>query len=622
MKLSALLIENFKGIKSEVKILIDNVVILIGPNNCRKSTVLDAYEAYYSVGSPLSIDYFHNLNDTLPISITGVFTDISDADIDSVGQEWFIADDPEFGECAKFKFVWSRADEKAQKYSFSNKTNDFKAGGGGGWNTILSSRLPMPVRINPTDSTDALEQVVKELISKNAAVKIKQDKSKLANIMAEIDTLAKEVENELSGDISAISTSIQSEVSKMFTGMTVSFEAGVGKFDPEKAIKEGSRFIFENNGSSAPLSNQGSGVQRSFLWAAIQTLSSQGLLKRGRTAVDAGKPKVLLIDEPEINMHPAVIRSACEAIYALAELEGWQVICTTHSPVFIDLTKDHTTLIKVSNQSNDILYYQTDKSSFSDDEKENLKFLGRCCPTVNEFFFYDTSILVEGDTEYLAYQDQIKRHGLSMSHCVINCRGKANIPTFIKIFNQFCSRAIAIHDLDSRFNENGNKNAMWTINESIRNAADTANGRVITVVHNPDFEGYYLNESPKKDKPYNLFTHITSPYFDIDTRYDLLRLSLCSIEDGTHDGIYLSVKDLEAMVESDDEIEDYDDYFEEDPCPVCNGTGGDIEIECRNCSGTGYDPEDDKPFAQCHTCYGDGLEELDTCIHCGGSGVV
>lgn len=58
MKLSALLIENFKGIKSEVKILIDNVVILIGPNNCRKSTVLDAYEAYHSVGAALSLDFF------------------------------------------------------------------------------------------------------------------------------------------------------------------------------------------------------------------------------------------------------------------------------------------------------------------------------------------------------------------------------------------------------------------------------------------------------------------------------------------------------------------------------------------------------------------------------------
>lgn len=548
MKLSALLIENFKGIKSEVKILIDNVVILIGPNNCRKSTVLDAYEAYYSVGSALPLGFFHNQDDSSPISITGVFTEISTDDLDSIGQEWLIKADPEFGDCAKFKFVWSKADEKAEKYSFSNKANAFKLGGGGGWNTILSSRLPMPIRINPTDSTDALEQVVKELISKSAAEKIRQDRSKIAKIMAEIDALAKEVETELSSDISLISTSIQSEVVKMFNGVIVRFEAGVGKFDPEKAIKEGSQFIFENNGSSAPLANQGSGVQRSFLWAAIKTLSSQGLLKRGRTAIAANKPKVLLIDEPEINMHPAVIKSACEAIYALAEFDGWQVICTTHSPVFIDLTKDHTTLIKVSNQIKDVLYFQTDKSAFSTDEKDNLKFLNRCCPTVNEFFFYGTSLLVEGDTEYLAYQDQIKRHNLSMTHCVINCRGKANIPTFIKIIDQFGAKAVAIHDLDTKLNANGSKNAMWTINEKIRSAADVTNGRVKTLVHVPDFEGDYLNESPPKDKPYNLFKHLTASDFNTNPRYDRLRSSLMDVELGSHTGLYSQISELEEKI--------------------------------------------------------------------------
>lgn len=90
----------------------------------------------------------------------------------------------------------------------------------------------MPIRIN---TTDALELIVKELISKNAASKIKQDKSKVAKILAEIDALAKEVESELSNDISKISASIQAEVDTMFTGMSVVFETGVGKFDPEKA---------------------------------------------------------------------------------------------------------------------------------------------------------------------------------------------------------------------------------------------------------------------------------------------------------------------------------------------------------------------------------------------------
>lgn len=59
MKLSALLISNFKGIKDEIKILIDNIVVLVGPNNSCKSTILDAYEAYVSMGSSLSLDHFY-----------------------------------------------------------------------------------------------------------------------------------------------------------------------------------------------------------------------------------------------------------------------------------------------------------------------------------------------------------------------------------------------------------------------------------------------------------------------------------------------------------------------------------------------------------------------------------
>ncbi|VVN40102.1 hypothetical protein PS634_05359 [Pseudomonas fluorescens] len=57
-------------------------------------------------------------------------------------------------------------------------------------------------------------------------------------------------------------------------------------------------------------------------------------------------------------------------------------------------------------------------------------------------------------------------------------------------------------------------------------------------------------------------------------------------------------------------------------CPLCQGTGGPIEIECRDCDGTGFDPTEEKPFAQCHTCYGDETEEVETCIRCGGSGEI
>ena len=54
-----------------------------------------------------------------------------------------------------------KADDKGTKYSFSNQTADWIKGGAGGWNTILQSRLPIPIRVNPNDGYDALEKVVK-----------------------------------------------------------------------------------------------------------------------------------------------------------------------------------------------------------------------------------------------------------------------------------------------------------------------------------------------------------------------------------------------------------------------------------------------------------------------------
>ena len=359
MKLSALLISNFKGIKDEIKILIDNIVVLVGPNNSCKSTILDAYEAYVSMGSSLSLDHFYGRNANIPVIITGIFNEVTQDDIASLGQEWHLKDDPEFGECAKFQIRWESPDEQGVKYSFSNKTNDWKKGGAGGWNTLLQSRLPTPIRLNPNDGYDALEKVVKDLASKNAAQKLKDDKSKIANIVSEIEKLAKEVDAELAKSIGQLNSKIELELKKLFQGATVSFETGVGKFKAEDAIKDGSKFFIKTSNHHSSLEHQGTGLKRAFLWSAVNALCSEGMYKKGTKTIQNETPKVLLIDEPEINLHPSIIKAARKAIYALADLDGWQVICTTHSPIFIDLTQDHTTLIKVSNNQQGVFYFQT-----------------------------------------------------------------------------------------------------------------------------------------------------------------------------------------------------------------------------------------------------------------------
>lgn len=56
---------------------------------------------------------------------------------------------------------------------------------------------------------------------------------------------------------------------------------------------------------------------------------------------------MLLIDEPEIGLHPNAIRAASEYLYSLADDDMWQVMLTTHSPQFVNPLEDHTTIVRL-----------------------------------------------------------------------------------------------------------------------------------------------------------------------------------------------------------------------------------------------------------------------------------
>lgn len=53
-------------------------------------------------------------------------------------------------------------------------------------------------------------------------------------------------------------------------------------------------------------------------------------------------------------------------------------------------------------------------------------------------------------------------------------------------------------------------------------------------------------------------------------------------------------------------------------CSMCRGRPENVEINCPNCHGTGIDPTEEKPFAQCHECYGDGTIVAEICPECFG----
>jgi putative ATP-dependent endonuclease of the OLD family len=221
---------------------------------------------------------------------------------------------------------------------------------------------------------------------------------------------------------------------------------------------------------------------------------------------------MLLIDEPEVALHPNAIRSAREHLYELARDAGWQVMLTTHSPSFVDPLEDHTTVVRLTREDNKPTpkSYRSDEVSFSTNGKENLKMLLRFDTSLAEAFFGSYPVIVEGDTEYAAFQKVIElydaEYPVEKRPVLIRARGKYTIVLIVKIFKHFKIPFSVLHDSDSPFGKKGGKNNAWTANKMIMAHIIEARRSGLKVIHRvsiPEFERCHGLEEVEKEKPYN-----------------------------------------------------------------------------------------------------------------------
>lgn len=501
MRLAGLIVKNYKiigDIPCEIKI--DEIVILIGQNNAGKSTMLDAYESFASSGKELTKSYFHNEDISKPIEITGIFDSITTDDEETIGKKWKHTD-IQYDECIKLRWIWNSPDKKGLKQSFNPETKNFEDGGMGGWDTLIQSRIPQPIRIKPTESVETTQTKIVTLLKTIVKDKLKADSSKTKAAFDEIDKIAQVIFSESKTAFDDIANKITKNVSNIFPGTKIELIPQSKDAIDEKIVGAESYIKVGTNGNyNSPLMQQGTGIQRALLWSALSVMSDIGDGKK-KTKQSGEATRILLIDEPEAFLHPPTIRETRESLYDFAlQNSDWQVLATTHSPVFIDLSKDHTTIVRVDATSQTQRYVSTDKISFEMDERTRLQMIRASNPMVNEFFFYENIILVEGPTEQIAINHIAKELGLDVH--VINCYGKANIPLFTRILNQFKVPYIVIHDSDTpKALRKGKpiKGAMWTMNEKIRQSIDFSIDCNV-YVQVPHFEGEFLGEELSNGK--------------------------------------------------------------------------------------------------------------------------
>jgi len=513
-RLTKLIVRNFRTIGPEpVVIDLDDIVVLVGANNTGKSSILRAYEKAMSTGKDgqLDLEDFPNSKieqDSLPE--VEVHTIISE---NKPGQQWVL--DIGNGEMLiRERWVWAGPNSPAKRQGFSVHENTWSDSVPWGAPNVASAYRPRPHRIDAFDSPEEQAKAISKLISDIVNDRLKTiksesnltDKTDYELLIESIETFQSSVAVATKDEIENIEESISEFLAKVFRNYIVKLDVRPGD-NVDKTytpFKESPIMTMgPSDGYLSSVSTQGSGARRTLLWTALKYISE-------RSSGDSDRPHVLLIDEPEICLHPSAIRDARKVLYDLPLTRNWQVMVTTHSPVFIDLSYDNTTIVRVDRSDDDKIscttLYRPTTASLSEDDKDNLKLLNVCDPYVHEFFFGGRIIVAEGDTEYTAFSWLKNEYPDEYSDVhIIRARGKMIIPSIIKILNQFTCDFAILHDTDTPKTTKGSKNPAWSINQSILDEINkNSSPKLIRLIAcKTNFEVAIFGESVSSDKPYN-----------------------------------------------------------------------------------------------------------------------
>jgi len=138
-----------------------------------------------------------------------------------------------------------------------------------------------------------------------------------------------------------------------------------------------------------------------------------------------------------------------------------QVMCSTHSPVFLDIAGKYRSIVRMVKQmGGDSTGSQVSQELFpaagDQADRAKLQTVARFHPTVNELFFAKHVVLFEEFSAIAAFDRAADLTGLYVRHArlrrevaLIDCDGKTNITAFQRVLNAFDIPYRVLHDLDT-----------------------------------------------------------------------------------------------------------------------------------------------------------------------------
>lgn len=344
LKITDVTIKNYKSCIN-TSLQLSGFTPLVGYNNAGKSNCLSALQWLLRKSSLSEKDF----NDTTnPVEVEAEIQGVSQALLDSM---------PEKQKKSIEKYVDNGAlSIKRVQLVPAAKAAEIK----------LSVKDPATGQwvINPTGIDNAINALLPEPIRIGAMENAAEDASKSKNTTTigkllaqflepvrqaheqDLNTHLTEVSRRISsdgdlrfGELSNIDTSVNAKVTELFPGMSVKLHFETPTIDD--LIKAGTLKVFEGQGDGRDFASYGHGAQRSIQMALVQYLAE---VKRNVPDLTT----LLLIDEPELYLHPFAIEQVREALSTLSN-SGYQVVITTHSAQMVTPELAETTLLMRKN---------------------------------------------------------------------------------------------------------------------------------------------------------------------------------------------------------------------------------------------------------------------------------
>jgi len=156
-----------------------------------------------------------------------------------------------------------------------------------------------------------------------------------------------------------------------------------------------------DDGYQSLVSGQGHGLQRTLIISLLQILNQYS---REDVEINGDRSVIFAVEEAELYLHPQMVRKMKDVLVELSGISRNQVICTTHSPVLIDLASSHQSIVRMEKDGErKVSSFQVCDELFSGEEAEEkrkrLRMISEFDPSVSELFFAKRVVLVEGDTQ-------------------------------------------------------------------------------------------------------------------------------------------------------------------------------------------------------------------------------